>query len=426
MVAALVLAAYVHEREVREVAHEVHGHLPGLGEIFGAALAAYVGRCDGVVARGFLDDDLRRGYVGAYADDVLDGALYGGYRDAVVHYLAVGGQAFDHALDLADVGGDVLGDVGHDLIGQAHAELRGLVADYGRSGLEVGRLHVGHQTSLKAGAQAVIQQAHFHRRPVGGDDYLVAVVVKVVESVEKFLLRALLSGDELDMFQQTANTLPALYEQREWAAQASVQVLERPDMMAGYQNIFIAITLIVAMFMGCTFNAMNIISEKEDGVALINEILPMTHRQYMMQKIFVGFVFGCLSAILTAAICFRLSFTGAAVMLALIVLSAFVSALIGLFVGKLSDGMMVGVVYIKIVMIVFMAVPILNYLVGAGNKVLSYICYLIPSSATFEGIMDLANGTASTAVKDIVILTLHCVLWFLFYLLVSKRQKKHI
>ena len=79
-------------------------------------------------------------------------------------------------------------------------------------------------------------------------------------------IQTILSGDELDMFQQTANTLPALYEQREWAAQASVQVLERPDMMAGYQNIFIAITLIVAMFMGCTFNAMNIISEKEDEV----------------------------------------------------------------------------------------------------------------------------------------------------------------
>lgn len=239
-------------------------------------------------------------------------------------------------------------------------------------------------------------------------------------------IQTILSGDELEMFRQTANTLPALYAQREMAKQARVQVLERQDMMSGYQNIFIAITLIVAMFMGCTFNAMNIISEKEDGVALINEILPMTDWQYMIQKIFVGFVFGCLSAILTAVICFRLSFTGAAVMLALIVLSAFVSALIGLFVGKLSDGMMVGVVYIKIVMIVFMAVPILNYLIGAGNKVLSYICYLIPSSATFEGIMDLANGTASTVIKDIVILTLHCVLCFLLYLIVSKRQKKHI
>ena len=40
--------------------------------------------------------------------------------------------------------------------------------------------------------------------------------------------------------------------------------------MEGFQNIFIAATLIVAMFMGCTFNAMNIIEEKESGVALVN------------------------------------------------------------------------------------------------------------------------------------------------------------
>lgn len=237
-------------------------------------------------------------------------------------------------------------------------------------------------------------------------------------------IRTVISGDELEMFRQTANTLPALYAQREMAEQAKVQILERPDMMAGYQNIFIAITLIVAMFMGCTFNAMNIISEKEDGVALINEILPMTERQYMIQKIFVGFVFGCLSAIFTTAICFRLSITGTVVMLILIILSAFVSALIGLFVGRLSDGMMVGVVYIKIVMIVFMAVPILNYLLGAGNKLLSYICYLIPSSATFEGIMDLANGTTATAMRDIGILAGHCVLWFFVYLMVSKRKRQ--
>lgn len=146
----------------------------------------------------------------------------------------------------------------------------------------------------------------------------------------------------------------------------------------------------------------------------------------MIQKIFVGFVFGCLSAIFTAAICFRLSITGTVVMLILIILSAFVSALIGLFVGRLSDGMMVGVVYIKIVMIVFMAVPILNYLLGAGNKLLSYICYLIPSSATFEGIMDLANGTTATAMRDIGILAGHCVLWFFVYLVVSKRKRQRM
>lgn len=238
-------------------------------------------------------------------------------------------------------------------------------------------------------------------------------------------IKTMLSGDELDMFRQAADTLPTLYEQRGTAAQANIQVLEHPDIMAGYQNIFIAITLIVAMFMGCTFNAMNIISEKEDGVALINEILPMTSKQYVLQKIFIGFVFGCLSAIVTAVICFRLPPVEAAVMLVLIVLSAFVSALIGLFVGNASDGLMVGVVYIKMVMIVFMAVPILYFLVGTGNKILSYICYLIPSSATFEGIMNLANGGAGIIGKDIAILAAHCVVWFLLYLLLSKRQKKH-
>lgn len=238
-------------------------------------------------------------------------------------------------------------------------------------------------------------------------------------------IKTMLSGDELDMFRQAADTLPTLYEQRGTAAQANIQVLEHPDIMAGYQNIFIAITLIVAMFMGCTFNAMNIISEKEDGVALINEILPMTSKQYVLQKIFIGFVFGCLSAIVTAVICFQLPPVEAAVMLVLIVLSAFVSALIGLFVGNASDGLMVGVVYIKMVMIVFMAVPILYFLVGTGNKILSYICYLIPSSATFEGIMNLANGGAGIIGKDIAILAAHCAVWFLLYLLLSKRQKKH-
>lgn len=238
-------------------------------------------------------------------------------------------------------------------------------------------------------------------------------------------MKTVISGDELDMWRQTAATLPALYHQRETAAQTSVEILARPDILAGYQHIFVAITLIVAMFMGCTFNAMNIIAEKEDGVALINEILPMTSGQYVLQKIFIGFVFGCLSAILTAAICFRLPPAGAAVMLALIVLSAFVSALIGLFVGRISDRLMVGIVYIKMVMIVFMAVPILYYLAGTGSKILATICYLIPSSATFEGIMDLANGGTDVIGKDIAILAVHGVTWFLLYLLIYKRRKKH-
>ena len=145
-----------------------------------------------------------------------------------------------------------------------------------------------------------------------------------------------------------------------------------------------------------------------------------------MAGIPAGLLLGCLSAMVTAAICFKLSPAGAAAMFVLTVLSAFVAALAGLFVGRISEGMMTGAAYIKIVMIIFMAVPLLKYLAVGGNKVLSYICFLIPSSAAFEGIMDLANGGMATAGKDMVILAVHGIGWFLLYLFLSGRQKKNM
>lgn len=229
-------------------------------------------------------------------------------------------------------------------------------------------------------------------------------------------LRTAIAGDELDIFQQAAATLPALYERREAAAQAEVQVLERPDILENFQGIFIPAVLIVAMFMGCTFNAMNIISEKEDGVAFVNEILPMTPSQYILQKVTVGFLFGSLSSIVTACICFRLSWQNFGLMLALIVLSSFVAALIGLFIGKFSEGLMIGVVYIKIVMLLFLAVPLVCALIGVSGP-LAVVCNLVPSQPAFDGIMALSAGSMGTAVKDVGILALHSIVWFALYVL---------
>ena len=237
-------------------------------------------------------------------------------------------------------------------------------------------------------------------------------------------IQTMVSGDELDLFRQTADTLPSLYMGRENAKQISLTVLKRPDMMAGLQNIFIAMTLIVAMFMGCTFNAMNMISEKENGIDLVNQILPMTQSGYVMQKISVGFTGGCLSAVLTACCYFRLPVKHALLMLTLIILSAFTAALIGLFIGKFSESLMEGVVYIKIIMIIFMAVPLVSYLLGARGLI-SVFCYFVPSSASFEGIMNLAGSDRPMIAKDMFILMAHCIIWFLLYLLISKWQKKH-
>ncbi len=234
-------------------------------------------------------------------------------------------------------------------------------------------------------------------------------------------IQTMLSGDEMDLWRQTADTLPSLYMECENTEEIKATVLDRPDFMEGFQNIFIAATLIVAMFMGCTFNAMSMIEEKENGVALVNQILPMKRSQYIVQKIFVGFVCGGLSAVLTACLCFRATPRNTLLMLALIILSAFAAALAGLFIGRFSESLMSGVVYIKIVLIVFIAVPLLSYLLGADGFALVF-CYLMPSNATFEGIMSLASGTEQVVIKDIFILMAHCLVWFLIYLSISKQK----
>ncbi len=235
-------------------------------------------------------------------------------------------------------------------------------------------------------------------------------------------IKTAISGDELDIFQQAAATLPALYEQRAEAELVKVLTLERPDILESFQYIFIPAVLIVAMFMGCTFNAMNIISEKEDGVAFVNEILPMTPCQYILQKVVVGFLFGSLSSIITACICFQLSWNHWGLMLALILLSSFVAALIGLFTGKLSEGLMIGVVYIKIIMLVFIAVPVLCALIGVSGP-LAVVCNIVPSQPAFDGIMALSAGNMGTAAKDAGILTVHAAAWFLLYVLTAAPRR---
>lgn len=237
-------------------------------------------------------------------------------------------------------------------------------------------------------------------------------------------IQTIISGDELEIFRQTADTLPDLYQQRNTPWQAEIYMLECPDGMDELQDMLMAVTLIAAMFMGCTFNAMNMISEKEDGIAFINEILPMTQSQYILQKLIVGFICGSLSSIITACICLRISLENMLLMLALIALSAFVAALAGLFIGRVSNGLMVGVVYIKIVMLLCLAVPILSFLVGIKHPLLSAVCYFVPSQAAFEGIMDLSAGRGAGVLKNLFILSAHSAGWFLLYIGLSVHQRK--
>lgn len=242
-------------------------------------------------------------------------------------------------------------------------------------------------------------------------------VIQVDDTIQTFI-----SGDELEVNRVIADTLPQIYENQREPLPVEQTLIHVETGNEGLKSLLIAITLVTAMFMGCTFNAMNIISEKEDGIKFINQVLPMTTRSYVVQKILLGFVGGTASTIVTASICMRIELAQVLPFLLIILLSSYISALSGLFIGTFSNGLMIGIVYIKIIMILFLAPPIFFYLIVPDNAIVFWLSYILPSSATFYGIMDLFNRQSAKLWPALIALLLHAVLWSIVYKLVQMRS----
>lgn len=237
-------------------------------------------------------------------------------------------------------------------------------------------------------------------------------------------IKTILSGDELELYTIIGNTLPQIYAEGGMVSDVKVTIYPKESNNDLLKSLLIVITMVTAMFMGCTFNAMSIIGEKEDGIALINEVLPMTKKTYLIQKITLGFIGGMLSTVLTAYVCMPIEMGTFPFLIVLIVLSAFISALTGLFIGDFSSNLMSGIAYIKFIMILFLAPPILFYLAVPARSVLHILSYALPPSVSFYGLMDLLNGQTQNMGLYILVLLLHCIIWLLFYFTISKHSKK--
>ena len=233
------------------------------------------------------------------------------------------------------------------------------------------------------------------------------------------------SGDEMQMYAVIADVLPQLYTQRNAATEYRQVLIPSESGNDILKTLLVVITMVTAMFMGCTFNAMNILSEKEDGIVYINEILPMSRRQYIKQKIAIGFLGGILSTIITAFVCIRLSAIQILPTILLISLSAFIASLTGLLIARFAGGLMVGIAYIKIVMIMFLAPPIFFYLIIPSGSILHTISYVLPSSATFYGLIGILEGNADFG-TEIAALIIHSVLWLSLYVITTKHIYNHV
>lgn len=229
------------------------------------------------------------------------------------------------------------------------------------------------------------------------------------------------SGDELKINALIADTLPQLYKERQSASSAAVYMIPSERSYDALKPLLIVITLVTALFMGCTFNAMSMIGEKEDGVVYINEILPLGRSQYILQKMFLGFSGSVISTFVTALVCMKIGTVQVLALILLIVLSAFIASLTGIFIGRLSNGLMTGISCIKLFMLLYIVPPVLIYLLAPADSLIHTISFLLPSCVTFYVLMEMLNGQIHNMAGVLLMLAGHCLIWFVLLVGISKR-----
>lgn len=233
-----------------------------------------------------------------------------------------------------------------------------------------------------------------------------------------------IAGDETDYIKNIAHQLQSMQNISNLPdLSANTTILKLPNLFETYKDIFTIITLIIAMFMGCVYNAMNMISEKEDGIEYINKVLPLNGFQYLLQKIMIGLIFCIISSVITAFLCLDFSAKAMSLAMIIIILSAIISSLVGIVIGKVSDGMLVGITIIKVVMIIFMVLPLITYFFMKDFESFKWLFYIVPSTATFDGIMSLITNNVENAVQCIVILVAECTICTLLFLIMVKKKK---
>ena len=145
-------------------------------------------------------------------------------RDVAADKRGVGDDPVERALELADVGDDLVGQELENLERHGGLQLVRLGLQYGEPEFVVRLVDVGHQPPAQARAHPLLHALEVRRRLVGGNDDLPVLVDQGVESVEELLLCGLSPRDELDIVDHQHVHRAELILERH-----GVAVTKRPD-----------------------------------------------------------------------------------------------------------------------------------------------------------------------------------------------------
>ena len=116
--------------------------------------------------------------------------------------VGIGEDPLECAFQLAHVGLDMLGDEECNILRHAHALGLRLLEQDRDAHFQFRRLDRNRQAPAEARDQPVFHSGDLLRIGVAGDDHLLVRIDQRIEGVEEFLLRAVLSAEELNIVDQ--------------------------------------------------------------------------------------------------------------------------------------------------------------------------------------------------------------------------------
>ncbi len=196
---------------------------------------------------------------------------------------------------------------------------------------------------------------------------------------------------------------------------------DQKDQFVWLRQFFIAVVLLTACFIGSSFNAITMVSEKESGVFIVHGVLPLGRFDFVLQRIVLGFVVSTVVVLLTWIIMLGVG-VNIIVAFPLLLLASYFSAILGLYIAHGAKDYLGVIVTIKFVLILFLAIPIVGVLVGTGTSWYPWVYWIMPSVPVFQAITQFTGSFDVAYVQNLGVLLLHCMLWTLIYVVMLYRR----
>lgn len=198
-----------------------------------------------------------------------------------------------------------------------------------------------------------------------------------------------------------------------------VNIEFQPNTDNDMKYFLMILTMIIALYMGSTLIAFNIIEEKESGINNINKILPVSAKQFIFYKILNGLLGTIFIISVTGFILVGKSYFPYLFLFSLI--AACCSSSLGLYLGLFSKDLITGIIYTKVILLLFIFIPVIGFIMP--NNIITKFFYLIPTYPIFQGFWSIIKyGDEIGMLKNMAIILAHTIIAYTLYYYISNHK----